>query len=150
MLFFIIVGSIGFSQLVAFSGANKGLLSWILSFKLEPALLIAVMLLVLIVMGMFMDLFSMMMLTVPVFFPVAAGLNFDPLLFGTMVLIALEMGLITPPFGLSLFIMRGLAPPGVTMADVIRSVVPYMLCDVLILAMLMLFPGIALYLPSLI
>ncbi len=150
MLFFIIVGSLGFSQLVSFSGANQGLLSWLLSFDLAPTMLIVMMLLVLMVMGMFMDLLSMMLLTVPVFFPVAAGLDFNPVLFGIMVLIALEMGLITPPFGLSLFIMKALAPPETTMTDVIRSVIPYIVCDFLILALLMLFPAIALYLPSLI
>lgn len=150
MVFFIIVGSVGFSQLVAYSGANQGLLNWALSFDVPPTAMIALMLLVLMVMGMFMDLFSMMMLTVPVFFPLAAALGMDPILFGVMVLITLEMGLITPPFGLSLFIMRGIAPPGTTMAEVIRAAVPYLVCDVLILALLFVLPGIALYLPSLI
>lgn len=150
MVFFIIVGSVGFSQLVAYSGANQGLLNWALSFDVPPTAMIAVMLLVLMIMGMFMDLFSMMMLTVPVFFPLAAALGVDPILFGVMVLITLEMGLITPPFGLSLFIMRGIAPPGTTMGEVIRAAVPYLLCDVLVLALLFLVPGIALFLPSLI
>ena len=149
MMLFIIVGSVGFSQLVAYSGANAGLLRWALSFDIPSWGILAVMLGLLMLLGMFMDLLSMMMLTVPVFFPLAAQLGIDPILFGILVLITLEMGLITPPFGLSLFIMRGIAPEGTTMAQVFRAAVPYLFCDVLILVLLVLMPAVALYLPSL-
>jgi tripartite ATP-independent transporter DctM subunit len=149
MALLIIVGSVGFSQLVVYSGANAGMLKWALSFDLPPLMILTVMLLVLVALGMFMDLLSMMMLTVPLFFPLALQLGIDPILFGVMVLITLELGLITPPFGTSLFIMRGIAPPGTTMAQVIRAGFPYIVCDVLLLALLVALPGIALYLPSL-
>lgn len=148
MALLIIVGSVGFSQLIAYSGANAGLLKWALSFDLSPYFLLAVMMVVLVLLGMFMDL-SMMMLTVPLFFPLAKQIEIDPVLFGTMVLITLELGLITPPFGTSLFVKAGIAPRGTTMAQIIRAALPYIACDILLLVLLAAFPAIVLYLPSL-
>lgn len=149
MTFFIIVGSLGFSQIVAYSGASRGLVEWALGFDVTPYTMVIIMLLILMIMGMFVDLISMILLTVPTFFPVATALGIDPILFGMLVLVTLEMGLITPPFGLSLFIMRGVAPEGTTMGDVTRAALPYVLCDIAVIALLLAFPAIALFLPSL-
>ena len=110
--------------------------------------MLAVMFCVLFVMGMFMDAFAIMMLTIPVFFPIAEALGFDLVWFGIIVLMSLEMSLTTPPFGLLLFIMLGMAPRGTTLAQVSLSAVPYLTCDLILVIILTVYPQVALYLPS--
>lgn len=149
MVFFIIMGSAVFSNLLAFSGATRGLLAWATAFDLSPWLLLAVMFLVLLFLGMFMDQVSMMLITVPMFFPLAQTLGFDLIWFGLIVLLALEMSLMTPPFGLLLYVMLGVSPEGTRIAHVVRAAVPYLICNVLLVILLSFFPALALYLPSL-
>ena len=111
MAFLIIFGSATFSALLAFSGASAGLLEWAVSFELSPLSMLFIMFGILLVLGMFMDQLSMMLLTVPIFFPLAAQLDFDLIWFGVIVLLALEISFTTPPFGLLLFVMKGVSPP---------------------------------------
>ncbi len=149
MVFFIIVGSAVFSNLLAFSGATRGLLEWSTGFEVAPWVLLAVMFVVLLFLGMFMDQVSMMLITVPIFFPLAQSVGYDFIWFGVIVLLALEMSLMTPPFGLLLYVMLGVSPRGTTLGDVVRAAVPYLVCDVILVVLLVLFPVIALYLPNL-
>ena len=104
---------------------------------------------VLLLLGMFMDPVSMMLITVPIFFPLAQQLGFDLVWFGLFVLITIEMAGTTPPFGLLLYVMLGVSPPGTTLGDVVRAAAPYLVCDVILVVLLVLFPVIALYLPDL-
>ena len=104
---------------------------------------------VLLVLGMLMDPASILLLTVPIFFPLAQALYFDQIWFGLIVLMALEIGLLTPPFGMSLFVMLGVAPPGTTFGDVVKSALPYVICDIVAVGILMYFPMIGTWLPSL-
>jgi TRAP-type mannitol/chloroaromatic compound transport system permease large subunit len=91
----------------------------------------------------------MMLITVPIFFPLAQLLGYDLIWFAIIVLIALEMSLTTPPFGLLLFIMIGVAPKGTTLPQVALAAAPFLICDAILVAILVSFPVIALYLPSL-
>jgi TRAP-type mannitol/chloroaromatic compound transport system permease large subunit len=86
---------------------------------------------------------------VPIFFPLAATLGFDPIWFGIIVLLALEISFTTPPFGLLLFVMKGVAPKDTTMRDIYVSAFPYIGCSMLLVALLIAFPQIALWLPGL-
>lgn len=149
MVFFIIMGSAVFSNLLAFSGATRGLLQWSTGFEIAPWVLLAVMFLVLLFLGMFMDQVSMMLITVPIFFPLASQLGYDLIWFGVIVLLALEMSLMTPPFGLLLYVMLGVAPEGTKLSHVVYASVPFLLCDAIVVVLLVIFPIIALYLPSL-
>ena len=149
MALLIIFGSATFSKLLAFSGASGGLIRWATGFELAPVLMLLVMFGILLILGMFMDQLSMMLLTVPIFFPLAQQLGFDFIWFGVIILLALEISFTTPPFGLLLFVMKGVAPPGTTMRDIYVSAIPYMACAILLVALLIVFPGIALWLPSL-
>ncbi len=115
MAYLIVFGSATFSQLLAFSGASRGLIRWATGFELDPIMMLIVMFGVLLLLGMFMEQISMMLLTVPVFFPLAQTLGFDPIWFGLIMLLSLEISFTTPPFGLLLFVMKGVAPPGTTM-----------------------------------
>lgn len=148
-IFLVLIGSSVFSQLLAFSGTSGSIVDQALALELAPAGKLLLMFAVLILLGMFMDQISIMLLTVPVFFPLAASLGYDPVWFGIVVLLALEMSLTTPPFGLLLFLMLGVAPPGTRLGQVIAAAVPYLACDAVLLGLLILLPGLALWLPAL-
>ena len=150
MTFFLIIASTTFSQLMAFSGASSGMVEWATGFDLTPVAMLLVMILVLLALGMFMDQLSMLLLTLPIFLPLAMTLNFDLIWFGLIMLLALEVGFTTPPFGLLLFVMLGVAPPGTTLPQVAMAALPYIACVLFVIGLLILFPELALYLPRLI
>jgi TRAP-type mannitol/chloroaromatic compound transport system permease large subunit len=90
-----------------------------------------------------MENVAIMMITIPIYMPVVNALGFNTVWFGVMLLIALETGLITPPFGVTLFVMKGVAPPDVTMSDIWKAVTPYVIIDILCIALVLAFPVIA-------
>jgi TRAP-type C4-dicarboxylate transport system permease large subunit len=148
MSFLIIFGSATFAQLLAFSGASSGLIQHFLGFELAPLGMLLVMIGILFFLGCFMDQLSMMLLTAPIFFPLAKTLGFDLTWFGLIMLLALEVGYTTPPFGLLLFVMKGVAPPGTTMRDVYLAGAPFILCVLLLIALIIAFPPLATWLPQ--
>jgi TRAP-type mannitol/chloroaromatic compound transport system permease large subunit len=107
MVLFILLGSATFSQLLAFSGASEAMAQWALSFNLSAIMVVIVMFLVVLVLGFFMDQVSIMMLTLPIFIPIAMSLKIDMIWLGVVLMMSLEIGLISPPFGLILFVMQG-------------------------------------------
>lgn len=149
MAYLIVFGSATFSQLLAFSGASRGLVNWATSFDLAPLAMLLVMFGVLLLLGMFMEQISIMLLTVPIFFPLAQTLGFDLVWFGLIMLLALEISFTTPPFGLLLFVMKGVSPPGTTMRQIYTSAFPFIGCSLLVVALLVAFPQLALWLPGL-
>jgi len=149
VIFFIIMGSTVFSQLLAFTGASSGLLGLATSIDASPLVLLLIMIALLLLLGMFMDQVSMMLITIPIFYPLITILGYDPIWFAMIMLMTMEMSLTTPPFGLLLFIIMGVAPRGTTMADVVRAASPYLLCDAILILLLILFPALALFLPNL-
>jgi tripartite ATP-independent transporter DctM subunit len=149
MVFFIIMGSTVFSSLLAYSGASAGMLRWATGFEMPPLVVLAIMFVVLLFIGMFMDQVSTMLITIPIFFPLAESMGFDLIWFALVMLISLEMSLTTPPFGLLLFIMLGIAPQGTRLMQIFSAAAPYLLCDAVLVALLVVAPSIALYLPGL-
>ncbi len=149
MVFFILMNSTVFSKLLALSGASQGMLDFAVSFDVGPYVILTIMFCVLLMLGMFMDPVSMMLITVPIFYPLSASLGFDLIWFSLIVLIALEMSQTTPPFGLLLFIMLGMAPRGTTLIEVASAAAPFLLCDLILVLLMVAFPMVALYLPSL-
>lgn len=148
MAFLIIFGSATFAQVLAFTGASSGLMNWALGFQLPPTGMLLVMIGVILFLGCFMDQLSMMLLTAPIFFPLAKALGFDLTWFGLIMLLALEIGYTTPPFGLLLFVMKGVAPPGTTMRDIYLAGMPFIACVLLLIGLIIAFPPIATWLPS--
>jgi TRAP-type C4-dicarboxylate transport system permease large subunit len=98
---------------------------------------------------MLMEQVSIMMLTIPIFFPLAQSFSFDLIWFGVIMLLALEISLATPPFGLGLFVLMGVAPKGTTLPEVSMAAAPYVGCAILLVVLLTVFPAIATYLPGL-
>jgi tripartite ATP-independent transporter DctM subunit len=149
MILFIILGATTFSQILSFSGATEGIVSAIFSHNLSPSAILAGMLLLLIFLGIFVDQVSMMLITLPVFMPIVQRLGIDLIWFGILYLICMQLGLLLPPHGLLLMTMKGVAPPQVTMADIFRAVIPYIAMSLLLLALLVAFPAVATWLPTL-
>jgi tripartite ATP-independent transporter DctM subunit len=148
MILFIILGATTFSQILSFSGATDGLVSAILGRGLSTLAVVALMMLILIFLGVFIDQVSMMLITLPVFMPIVAKLGIDPIWFGVLFLICMQLGLLMPPHGLLLMTMRGVAPPEVTMMHIFQAVVPYIIMSLVLLALLIGFPAVATWLPS--
>ena len=107
------------------------------------------MLVVVLIMGCFMETVAIMMITIPIYMPVVNAFGFNTVWYGVMMLIALETGLITPPFGVTLFVMKGVAPPDITMGDIWKAVTPYVIIDILCIAIVMAMPTIATIVPTL-
>jgi tripartite ATP-independent transporter DctM subunit len=147
MILFIIVGATTFSQILSFSGASNGLVELISGLGLSPLQVIAAMMLLLIFLGLFVEQVSMMMITLPIYMPLVHKFGVDPVWFGVMFLICMQLGLLLPPHGLLLMTMKGVAPPEVTMAHIFQAVLPYIGMSLLVLALVFLVPEFAVWLP---
>jgi tripartite ATP-independent transporter DctM subunit len=154
MILFIIAGSLIFSQALSNSGATDGLLQAVSSLNLNKLTIVIIMVVVLLFLGAFMDQVSMLLLTLPFFlmgtnsFQVA--FNIDVIWLMVLMLITMEISLLTPPFGLLLYVMKGIAPFNVTIGQVVRSALPFIAIEVFVLALLIAAPEVATWLPSMI
>jgi TRAP-type C4-dicarboxylate transport system permease large subunit len=150
MMFFILTASTAYSQILAFTGATRGLTEFVVGLQMPPLLVVIMMQLLLLILGCFMEQVSIMMITFPIFFPVIQVLDFDPIWFAVMALVNMEVGLKTPPFGLMLFVMKGVAPPETTMVQICRAAFPFVLADILAVALILFFPSIGTLLPGIV
>ncbi|MHB8764072.1 MAG: TRAP transporter large permease [Deferrisomatales bacterium] len=148
MILFIIAASVTFSQILAFSGATNGLLRVLTGLDLGPLALVAGMILVLLFLGCFMDQVSMLMITIPFFIPLGQAVGINLLWLGVLMLIVMEVSFTTPPFGLILYVMKGVAPGHITMRQVYAAAGPFICLELVVLLVLFLFPLTATWLPS--
>jgi tripartite ATP-independent transporter DctM subunit len=148
IILFIILGATTFAQILSFSGASNGLVSQLLGLGLPPMAIVAGMMGMLIFLGVFVDQVSMMLITLPIFMPIVQRLALDPVWFGVMFLICMQLGLLLPPHGLLLMTMRGVTPPQVTMAHIFVAVIPYVAMSLLVLALVFFVPAVAVWLPK--
>lgn len=149
IILFVMVASTTFSQLLSFSGATSGLLGLINGLELSPLMLVLGMLLLLLALGCVVDQVSMMMITLPFFMPLAHAAGIDTVWLGVMMLIAIEMGLLTPPFGLLLMVMQSVAPPHIRLQQIYGSAIPFIAIELVVLALIIAVPGLAIALPKL-
>jgi len=147
MILFIIVASVTFSQILAFSGATDGLLRAIEATGTGKIAALVLMLAILLFLGAFMDQVSMIMITIPFFIPLAGQLAIDLLWLGVLMLIAMEISFTTPPFGLLLYVMKAVAPPQITLRQIYVAALPFIVLEVIVLALLVAWPGLATWLP---
>lgn len=139
----------------AFSTAYQGMGAQVLIQNLMQSIpggpwgILITMQLILLLLGMVLDPVGIMLITLPVFMPIILSLGFDPIWFGILFVINMEIGYMTPPFGFNLFYLKGVVPPGITMKDIYRSVIPFVIVEIVALGLIMVFPGIATYLPEL-
>jgi tripartite ATP-independent transporter DctM subunit len=147
MILFIIVGATTFSQVLSFSGASNGLVELIAGMGLSPMAVIAAMMLLLVFLGLFVEQVSMMLITLPIYMPLVQKYGVDPVWFGVMFLICMQLGLLLPPHGLLLMTMKGVSPPQVRMGHIFQAVLPYIAMSLLLLALVFFIPAIAVWLP---
>lgn len=147
MILFLIAASTTFSQILAFSGATDGLLGMLRGLDLTLLQAVLCMIVILLLLGAFMDQVSMILLTLPFFLPLSAALDISLLWLGVIMLLAMEISLLTPPFGLLIFVMRGVAHPPPSVADVYRAAIPFVLLELLVLALIVALPELATWLP---
>jgi tripartite ATP-independent transporter DctM subunit len=150
MILLILAGARAFSQILSFTGATYGLAEVAVVLPIAPILLVISMQVVVLILGCFMDVVAIMLITLPVFVPSIKGLGFDPVWFAVLMLLNIEMAMLTPPFGIGLFVMKGVAPKDTTMVDIYRAALPFLGLDAIALCLIIVFPAIALWLPSLV
>jgi tripartite ATP-independent transporter DctM subunit len=148
MLFMILIGALIFSDFINITSMPADLKGLVTRFGLHPVLVVSAIMLIYVLLGTAMEELSMVLLTLPVFFPLIVSLGLDPVWFGVLVVTIVEIGLISPPVGMNLFVLKTLLPQ-VSTGTVFRGVVPFMAADVIRLGILIAFPALSLYLPSL-
>lgn len=150
MILFIVAGSAAFAQILAFTGASNQLVLLVSGLDTSSMLILIAMQLTVLVMGTIMEPISILLITLPVFMPIAQALGFDLLWFATLLLINIEVALITPPFGLGLFAMKAVAPQNTTIGSVYSAAIPIVLIYLAAMGLLIMLPALATWLPSLI
>jgi C4-dicarboxylate transporter, DctM subunit len=148
MLFMILIGALMFADFINITSMPADLKSFVTRFELSPIMVVATICVIYVLLGTAMEELSMVLLTLPVFFPVIVHLGYDPVWFGVLIVVVVEIGLISPPVGMNLFVLKTLLP-NVPTTTVFRGVMPFMLADCVRFALLVAFPAISLWLPSL-
>lgn len=147
MMFMILSGATAFSQILAYTGASSNLINIATHLQLPPVAIIIIMQFILILLGTFMEPLSILMVALPIYMPIIRQLGFDPLVFCSVLLINMEMATISPPDGLVLYTMKAVAPQ-YGMGQIYKASIPFIIIDIIAMALIMIFPQIALYLPS--
>ena len=147
MLFMILIGALMFADFINITSMPADMKSFVTAFELSPIMVVAAICVIYVLLGTAMEELSMVLLTLPVFFPVVMHLGYDPVWFGVLIVVVVEIGLISPPVGMNLFVLKTLLP-NVPTTTVFHGVMPFMLADCVRFALLIAFPAIALWLPS--
>ncbi len=148
MIMWILFAAHAFSAAYQSMGAQPMLEGWMQAIPGGDWGTIIVMQIILLLMGMVLDPVGIMLITLPVFLPLVLEMGFDPIWFGILFIINMEIGYMTPPFGFNLFYLKSVVPPDITMKDIYKSVIPYVLVAIVGLGIIMVFPEIATYLPD--
>jgi tripartite ATP-independent transporter DctM subunit len=148
MIFLILIGAILFAGFLSLSGTPALLGEWITGLRLSPLGTILVIVCIYIILGAFLDTMAMIILSIPIFFPIVMSLGFDPIWFGVLVVLVVELALITPPLGMNVFIIRGIAPH-VPLSRIFMGVLPFCVALVALIALIIAVPSIATFLPEL-
>jgi len=149
MIFWIIIEAVTFTNFLAFVGIQDMVQHWVIGVEVNRWIIMLAIQSIFFVLGMFLDSAGIILLTTPIFVPITTQLGFDPRWFGILFTINTEMTCITPPFGFNLFILKGVVPSSISMADIYRSVGPFVILQAICLGLVMIWPDLALYLPSL-
>jgi tripartite ATP-independent transporter DctM subunit len=147
MVIFIITGAVIFGHFMAISRIPFILAEWLGGLSIPPMAVMAVIIFIYFIGGFFMDAMGLIVVTVPIFFPIVEKLGFDPIWFGVIIVLVGEMGVITPPVGVNVFVIKGIAPD-IPLYHIFRGILPFLAALILMTILLMIFPKIATYLPG--
>ena len=149
MILLIVVGAFVLNLALSLTGIGEAITKYVTSFGLSRVQILMLLIVFYLLLGMFMDTLSMMVATIPLAFPVVTAAGVDPIWFGVFIVLMCELGLITPPVGMNLFVVQGIRPDGGPVADVIKGAIPYAIIMILFAIVLIIVPGIATWLPHL-
>jgi len=149
MVMFIIGGAVVFGHFMAVSKIPFQLAEWVGGLPLHPMAIMGVIIFIYFIGGFFMDSMALIVVTLPIFYPVVRKLGFDPIWFGVMIVLLCEMGVLTPPVGVNVFVIKGIAPE-VPLNTIFRGIFPFLGAIILLALIILLFPAIATWLPSLV
>jgi tripartite ATP-independent transporter DctM subunit len=148
MIYFILIGAFIFNNFLALTTIPNKLAYLIGGLQFPPLIIMIFIILMYMFLGCIMDAFAMILLTIPIFFPLAESLGFDPIWFGIIIVRVVEMGMITPPIGINVYTIAGVAPD-VPMQNIFKGIIPFFIADIFHVALLLLVPSVVLFLPSL-
>ena len=148
MILWITIGARCFISVFSAVGGDELIMNFVSDLAVNRWIILILIQFMLIFLGLFLDEIGIILLCVPIFLPIIKALSFDPIWFGILFLVNAQMDYITPPFGYTLFYLKGVAPKGVTMGDIYRSIIPFVLLQALGLALCIIFPQIVLWLPN--
>ena len=148
MIMWITIGAKIFVSIFTGTGGADSLLMFIENLELNRWLVLLSMMGILVLLGLFLDEIGIILLCVPVFMPIISAFGFDPVWFGVLFLITAQMAYITPPFGYTLFYIKGVLPPGIGMETVYRAILPFLVLQIMALILFMLFPDLVTWLPN--
>ena len=149
MVLFIITGATVFGHFLAISNIPFVLADWVGGLPIPPMAVMAVIIFIYFIGGFFMDSMALIVVTIPIFFPVVMNLGFDPIWFGVIIVLVGEMGVITPPVGVNVFVIKGIAPD-VPLHVIFRGILPFLVALIILTILLTIFPNIAIFLPGLV
>jgi TRAP-type C4-dicarboxylate transport system permease large subunit len=152
MVLLLIAGAVVFGKFLAITRIPFNIAAWIGGFDLPPYVIMSMIVLVYFLGGCFMDALALVMLTIPIFLPVVSSLGYDPIWFGVIIVMVTEMGVITPPVGINVYVVYGVAEGvigGVPLESIFKGILPFLLAVIVGLIILILFPQIILFLPNL-
>jgi TRAP-type C4-dicarboxylate transport system permease large subunit len=147
-IFFVVIGALIFANLVTVSGAGEAIQSWVRGLGLSQTELMFALLGIYILLGCVLDASAMTVLTVPIFYPIIMQAGIDPIWFGIFIIIVVGIGLIHPPMGMLLLIVKSLIP-GISMKELLKGVAPYLVADAAAIGLMIAYPQIVLVLPNL-
>lgn len=148
MMFAIILGAAFFGEFINLTGVHEGLLKLVQNTSLSPFGVILVMIVIYLLLGSVLESLSMILLTVPIFFPVVKELGYDPVWFGILIVMVVEVGLIHPPIGINLYVIRSMMPE-IPMMSIVKGVIPFIVSDLLRILLIAAVPGVVMWLPNL-
>ena len=148
MILLIVLGAFVLNLALSLTGIGEAMTKWVTSFGLGRVQLLTLLIIFYLILGMFMDTLSMMVATIPLAFPVVSAVGVDPIWFGVFIVLMCELGLITPPVGMNLFVVQGIRSDGGPVIDVIRGALPYAVIMILFALLMIAFPAIATWLPT--
>jgi tripartite ATP-independent transporter DctM subunit len=149
MVLFIITGATVFGHFLAISNIPFVLADWVKGLPIPPMAVMAVIIFIYFIGGFFMDSMALIVVTIPIFFPVVMDLGFDPIWFGVIIVLVGEMGVITPPVGVNVFVIKGIAPD-IPLHKIFRGIFPFLIALIILTILLTIFPKIATFMPSLV
>jgi TRAP-type C4-dicarboxylate transport system permease large subunit len=149
MVLLIITGAVIFGHFMAVSTIPFVLADWIGQLPIPPMAVMAVLVFIYFVGGFFMDSMALVVVTIPIFLPIVMKLGFDPIWFGVIVVLVAEMGVITPPVGVNVFVIKGIAPD-IPLRVIFRGIIPFLFALIIVTIILLFIPQIATYLPNLV